>query len=153
MSLDEDLCVAGVDIFSKSDLTVTLTDSSTGSFNPSYNLTQNNSAVTIVTDYVPSSNLSEITVNMEGNLTSYCTFNLTFTDSVQRTVTLCNNDSLSLELFASSSSSTDENSLAINEVFQILLELTVPLGETYFHAETSEQLINLQLHLFSLFQQ
>ena len=97
--LDPGLCIGGVDIFTEDDLTVTITDSKLGLFNPSFSSVQSDgsSHITILTDYAPESYLATVSVNVAGTLNSNCTFSETHTARVERDVNFCDYP-LSLQL-------------------------------------------------------
>lgn len=126
VSLDSDLCIAGVDTFSKSELTMTLVNSSTGTASsPSYSLTQSGLLLTLVTEYVPETQ-SVVTVTVAGNSASNanCTFSVSHIGSVERASSTCNYP-VSLEL--GYLDSTCSEVVSGGDLIPVNLELISPL--------------------------
>ena len=88
--LDPDLCIVGEDLIMDKDLHIFLNDSRTGSHEDvTFRSMQDNSTLTIKIDYVPMFNWSMIEVFVQVNLSTNCSFELTFSDLAKNTPAEC----------------------------------------------------------------
>lgn len=88
VSLDPDLCVAGEDNFTGTNLGVSVFES--GVVEPQFEFSQDGSFLRVVLDYIPESNMSMITVHLLATVSANCSFGVSHRSTARSSSSQCN---------------------------------------------------------------